>query len=162
MVKKDELEEENEDISDEDFLDDISDDELLNEDLDDPLMAEAEALMGFDKPTPKKKKIVTSKKTQKEKKTEKTDPKISKGAVINKQTMKEFTVFILKKAKIYEEIAFETILRKIPLSWNFTEPILIDILEAIIESNTVTAIRMKMTASSLKFYSSTHPKDKKT
>ena len=147
--------------SDEDLLEDISDDILLNEDLDDPLLAEAEALLGVATPSRKPKKAITPKPAQKKGKASPVEKKSTKKAVINKQTMKEFTVFILKKAKIYEEIGFETILRKLPPAWNFSEPILIDILEAIIESNTITAIRLKMTATSLKFYPGLHPKDKK-
>ncbi|UYP46201.1 hypothetical protein NEF87_002486 [Candidatus Lokiarchaeum ossiferum] len=161
MAKKDGFEEESKDMMDDELLDDIPDDILLNEDLDDPLLAEAEALLGIAKPGSKPKKNLTPKKTEEDKKSIQTEPKILKKAVISKQTMKEFTIFILKKAKIYEEIAFETILRKLNPAWNFTEPVLIDVLEAIIESNTVTAIKMKMTANSLKFYSATHPKDKK-
>ena len=160
MSKKDDLKNELGEVTDEALLEDISDDILLNEDLDDPLLAEAEALLGIAKPTPKKISQKPKKVPEKAKLPQNHEKSGSK-AIINKQTMKEFTVFILKKAKVYEEISFETILRKLPPSWNFTEPILIDVLEALIESKTITAIKMKMTALSLKFYAATNVKDKK-
>jgi len=74
------------------------------------------------------------------------------NAKITKQILKEFTIFLLKKSKSYEEISFQTILRKIPKEWQFSEPVLIDAIENIIENKGISSFNMKMTASCLKFY----------
>ena len=131
----------------------VDDDILLNEDLeDDLLLQEAEAFFG-----PSKAKN-TPAKTLRPPKNEvvpieeaKTD---IKKPVILKTTMKELQQFMVSKAKIFEEMAFHTILRKLPPTWHFTEPILIDVLEALIENDVFQKEKMslKMTASSVKFY----------
>ena len=136
--------------------DDISDDILLNEDLEDPLLDEMDAILhGKEyKPRPKpgkKQNLVNYSKKQEELKSNSTN--IPNNLKISKQIVKEFTIFLLKKSKSYEEMSFQTILRKIPKEWQFTEPILIDTIENIIENKGITSFNMKMTAGSLKFYS---------
>ena len=143
----------------EEFLE-IDNDLLLNEDLDDDLLLqEAEAFFG----------PVSPKKTRKslEKPLVKTLNKPKNAApllekpgknlmnpVISKTTMTELQQFMVTKAKIYEEMAFHTILRKIPSNWNFSEPALIDVLEILIEKEMFkkAKLSLKMTASSVKFY----------
>jgi len=152
MGKKKEIEHVDENL----IIDDISDDILLNEDLDDPLLDEMDAILhGKDyKPKPKpepKQKIDKNSKNQTDSK-----PNISnipKNSKITKQILKEFSIFLLKKSKSYEEISFQTILRKIPKEWQFTELKLIDTIENIIENKGISSFNMKMTAKSLKFYS---------
>ncbi|MHA1584470.1 MAG: hypothetical protein ACTSVU_02395 [Promethearchaeota archaeon] len=137
---------------------DISDDDLLNENLEeDDLLAEFESILGKQPEKPKEKKQTKKTKAKtfpKKINSKKTIPKKStiKKAKIDGETMKEFSIFLLNKAKIYEEIAFKTIIRKIPKEWHFKEEILIDVLETMIENNAIHSIKMKMTASSLKFY----------
>ena len=137
-------------------VDDIPDDILLNEDLDDPLLDEMDAILhGKEyKPRPKAEKkpnLVNNSKNQTDSKSNITN--IPNSIKIRKQIVKEFTIFLLKKSKSYDEMSFQTILRKIPTEWKFTEPLLIDIIESIIENKGITSFNMKMTASSLKFYS---------
>ncbi len=157
MGKKDDLkrkfQDENEDDTIEDISDDISDDILLNEDLDDPLFAEAEALLG---PIPGLKKKSIEKKVIKNKKgnsNQKSTSQISLKPQDSAEMIKEFSIFLLKKAKIYEEIGFDTILRKFSSNWNLSKPQLVDVLENIIENKVISSIDLKMTANSLKFYS---------
>ncbi|MHA1474976.1 MAG: hypothetical protein ACTSQ5_07290 [Promethearchaeota archaeon] len=152
MGKKKEIEHVDENL----VIDDISDDILLNEDLDDPLLDEMDAILhGKDyKPKPKpepKQKINENSKNQTDSKPK--IPNIPKNTKITKQILKEFTIFLLKKSKSYEEISFQTILRKIPKEWQFTERYLIDTIENIIENKGISSFNMKMTANSLKFYS---------
>jgi len=152
MGKKKEIEHVDENL----VIDDISDDILLNEDLDDPLLDEMDAILhGKDyKPKPKpepKQKIDKNSKNQTDSKPN--IPNIPKNTKITKQILKEFTIFLLKKSKSYEEISFQTILRKIPKEWLFTELVLIDTIENIIENKGISSFNMKMTANSLKFYS---------
>ena len=142
-------------VDDDSNIDDIPDDILLNEDLDDPLLDEMDAILHGKKykPTPKpelKQKLDKNSINQIDSK-----PDIShlpENTKISKQILKEFTIFLLKKSKSYEEISFQTILRKIPKEWQLTESILIDAIENIIESKGISSFNMKMTASSLKFY----------
>jgi len=152
MGKKKEIEHVDENL----IIDDISDDILLNEDLDDPLLDEMDAILhGKDyKPKPKpelKQKFDKNSKNQTDSKPN--IPNIPKNTKITKQILKEFTIFLLKKSKSYEEISFQTILRKIPKEWLFTELVLIDTIENIIENKGISSFNMKMTANSLKFYS---------
>ncbi len=152
MGKKKEIEHVDENL----IIDDISDDILLNEDLDDPLLDEMDAILhGKEyKPKPKpepKQKIDKNSKNQAEIKP--IIPNIPRNTKITKQILKEFTIFLLKKSKSYEEISFQTILRKIPKEWQFTELKLIDTIENIIENKGISSFNMKMTANSLKFYS---------
>jgi len=151
MGKKKEIEHVDENL----IIDDISDDILLNEDLNDPLLDEMDAILhGKDyKPKPKpeiKQKIDKDSKNQTDSKPN--IPNIPKNTKITKQILKEFTIFLLKKSKSYEEISFQTILRKIPKEWLFTELNLIDTIENIIENKGISSFDMKMTSSSLKFY----------
>ena len=152
MGKKKEIEHVDENL----INDDISDDILLNEDLDDPLLDEMDAILhGKDyKPKPKpelKQNIDNNSKNQTDSKPN--IPNLPKNPKVTKQILKEFTIFLLKKSKSYEEISFQTILRKIPKEWLFTELILIDTIENIIENKGISSFNMKMTANSLKFYS---------
>ena len=152
MGKKKKIEHVNENL----IIDDIPDDILLNEDLDDPLLDEMDAILhGKEyKPKPKpelKKNLGNYSKNQTEPKPN--IPNIPKNTKITKQIVKEFTIFLLKKSKSYEEISFKTILRKIPEEWHFTELILIDTIENIIENKGISSFNMKMTSNSLKFYS---------
>ena len=138
------------------IIDDIPDDILLNEDLDDPLLDEMDAILHGkeykQKPkSEKKEKLDSSSKNQTEFKSKLTNN--PNNIKITKQIVKEFTIFLLKKSKSYEEMSFQTILRKIPNEWQFTEPVLIDTIENIIENKGITSFNMKMTADSLKFYS---------
>lgn len=72
--------------------------------------------------------------------------------IINKETMTAFAQYLLKIEKIYEEIGFNTLLRKIPKAWHFNEDTIIDIMEVLIENHTIKTFDMKMTATSIKFY----------
>ena len=144
----------------EEMLKEVSEDVLLYEDLDDDLLLqEAEAFFG--PVSPKKTRKPTVKPTVKPLiKPKKVTPPIEKPPmdlqkpVISKTTMKELQQFMVSKAKIYEEMAFHTILRKISPKWHFTEPVLIDVLEALIEKEVFKKekLTLKMTASSVKFY----------
>jgi hypothetical protein len=129
----------------------IDDDILLNEDLDDDLLLqEVEAFFG-----PAKKSSVKTPIKPKEVALPSEEPQTNiQKPVILKTTMKELQQFIVAKAKMYEEMAFHTILRKLPPKWHFTEPVLIDILEALIENDVFhkEKLTLKMTASSVKFY----------
>ena len=133
----------------------ISDDILLNEDLDDDLLLqEAEAFFG---PTTKK-TSTTSEKTLIRPKSavipiEEPHTELQKPVIL-KTTMKDLQQILVAKAKIYEEMAFHTILRKIPPKWHFTESVLIDILEALIENDMfhLDKLTLKLTANSVKFY----------
>ncbi|MHA1744932.1 MAG: hypothetical protein ACTSWW_02965 [Promethearchaeota archaeon] len=129
----------------------IEDDILLNEDLDDDLLLqEAEAFFGPAKKTTVKKPI-----KPKEVALSIEEPQTNiKKPVILKTTMRELQQFMVAKAKMYEEMAYHTILRKLPPKWHFTEPVLIDILEALIENDVFDKekLTLKMTASSVKFY----------
>ena len=145
----------NGDIDDESIIDDIPDDILLNEDLDDPFLDEMDAILHGKKYKAKPKPEVKQKVDRNSKNQTNSKPDIShlpENAKISKQNIKEFTIFLLKKSKSYEEISFQTILRKIPKEWQFTEPILIDAIENIVESKSISSFNMKMTATSLKFY----------
>ncbi len=145
----------NGDIDDESIIDDIPDDILLNEDLDDPFLDEMDAILHGKKYNPKPKPEVKQRMDRNSKNQIDSKPDIShlpENAKISKQILKEFTIFLLKKSKSYEEISFQTILRKIPNEWQFTDQILIDTIENIIESKSVSSFNMKMTATSLKFY----------
>ena len=136
--------------------DDIPDDILLNEDLDDPLLDEMDAILHGKEYKPKPKPEMKEKKDKQynnQTESKPNIPNLSKNSKITKQIEKEFTIFLLKKSKSYEEISFKTILRKIPKVWQFTEPILIDTIENIIENKGISSFNMKMTADSLKFYS---------
>ena len=146
----------NGDVDDDSINDDIPDDILLNEVLDDPLLDEMDAILhGKDyKPKPKPKPMQKIDKNSKNQTDSKPNmPNMPKNTKITKQILKEFTIFLLKKSKSYEEISFQTILRKIPKEWLFTELILIDTIENIIESKGISSFNMKMTANSLKLYS---------
>ena len=142
-------------IDDNAITDDIPDDILLNEDLDDPFLDEMDAILHGKKYNPKPKpgvKQILDRNTNNQT-LSKTNITGSVGnAKITKQILKEITIFLLKKSKSYEEISFQTILRKIPIEWQFTESILIDAIENIIESKGISSFNMKMTVSSLKFY----------
>lgn len=130
---------------------DISDEILLNEDLDDDLLlAEAEAFFGPTK-KPQVKTLIKPKDVVVPIEEPQTD---LHKPVILKTTMKELQQFMVSKAKIYEEMAFHTILRKLPPTWHFTEPVLIDVLEALIENEVFQKekLTLKITASSVKFY----------
>jgi len=135
----------------------IDDDILLNEDLDDDLLLqEAESFLG--KAKNEKNTTVHSLKGPKNVVLPIEEPQSnSQNPVILKTTMKDLQQFMIAKAKIYEEMAFHTILRKIPSKWHFTEPVLIDILEALIENDMFhkDKLALKMTAHSVKFYPTT-------
>lgn len=154
-LKNGDIEKELEHIDENLNIDDIPDDILLNEELDDPLLDEMDAILhGKDyktKPKPElMQKIDINSKNQIDSK-----PNIlnlPKNTKITKQILKEFTIFLLKKSQSYEEISFQTILRKIPKKWQFSELILIDTIENIIENKGISSFNMKMTANSLKFY----------
>ena len=155
-LKNGDIEKELAHVDEESNIDDIPDDILLNEDLDDPLLDEMDAILhGKEyKPKPKpepKQKLDKNSKNQTEIKPN--IPNIPKNTKITIQILKEFTIFLLKKSKSYEEISFQTILRKIPKEWQFTELILIDAIENLIENKGISSFNMKMTANSLKFYS---------
>lgn len=162
----DDLEKELADVEDEDISEDISDDDLLNEDLEDPLLDEVDSLLD-NKPKNKTQESEPKKAPEKSKPEVQSHPKStgalpkstgeSKKIIISKDVAKEFTIFLLQKQKIYEEIGFDTILRKIPKQWGFSEPILIDLIEILIEKN---AINGKMTAHSLKFHENQEVKKK--
>jgi len=142
-------------VDDDSIIGDIPDDILLNEDLDDPLLDEMDAILHGKEYKPKPKPEPTQKIDNNSK--NQTDskiyvPKSHENAKISKQILKEFTIFLLKKSKSYEEISFKTILRKIPNEWQFTELILIDTIENLIENKGISSFNMKMTANSLKFY----------
>lgn len=149
------IEKELEHVDENSIIDDIPDDILLNEDLDDPLLDEMDAILHgkIYKPKPQpelKQKIDENSKNQASSNV--IIPSPPENTKITKQILKEFTIFLLKKSKSYEEISFQTILRKIPPEWHFTEPILIDAIENIIENKSISSFNMKMTANSLKFY----------
>ena len=162
----DDLEKELADVDDDDIPDEISDEDLLNEDLDDPLFDEVDSLLDV-------KPKVKPKEPEPKKLAEKAKPEVqiqsknvgsgvkstgeSKKVVISKEVVKELTIFLLQKQKIYEEIGFDTILRKIPKQWGFNEPILIDLLEILIEKD---AIGAKMTAHTLKFFAKNSSNEK--
>ena len=154
-LKNEDIEKELAHVDENSIIDDIPDDILLNEDLDDPLLDEMDAILHGNeyKQRPKseqKQNFDNNLKNQTDSKSNKTyHPKNTK---ITKQIEKEFTIFLLKKSKSYEEMSFQTILRKIPKEWQFTELVLIDTIESIIENKGITSFNMKMTASSLKFY----------
>ena len=144
------------------IIDDIPDDILLNEDLDDPLFDEMDAILHGkkynSKPKPElKQNLNRNPNNQADFKQDISH--IPKKTKISKQILKEFTIFLLKKSKSYEEISFQTLLRKIPKEWQFTESILIDAIENIIENKGISTFNMKMTGNSLKLYSI---KNKKT
>lgn len=155
-LKNGDIEKELEHVDENLINDDISDDILLNEDLDDPLLDEMDAILHGKKYKPKPKPEL--KQNLNKNSNNQTDSKsdishLPKNSKISKQILKEFTIFLLKKSKSYEEISFQTMLRKIPKEWQFTEPILIDAIENIIESKGISSFNMKMTANSLKLYS---------
>ena len=137
------------------IIDDVPDEILLNEDLDDPLLDEMDAILHGkeykSKPKPELQQGLdknpinqTYSKTYIQNSPD--------NAIITKQIEKEFTIFLLKKSKSYEEISFQTILRKIPKEWHFNEAILIDAIEKIIENKGISSFNLKMTANSLKLY----------
>jgi hypothetical protein len=142
-------------VDDDSIIDDIPDDILLNEDLDDPLLDEMDAVLHGKEYKPKPKPELKENLDKISKNQTDSRPKIPnlpKNTKITKQIVKEFTIFLLKKSKSYEEISFQTILRKIPKEWQFTELNLIDTIENIIENKGISSFKMKMTANSLKFY----------
>jgi len=154
--KNEDIEKELEHVDENLIIDDIPDDILLNEDLDDPLLDEMDAILHGKKYNPKPK--LELKQNLNRNPNNQTDFKpdishIPKKTKISKQILKEFTIFLLKKSKIYEEISFQTLLRKIPKEWQFTESILIDAIENIIDNEGISSFNMKMTANSLKLYS---------
>ncbi|QEE14699.1 hypothetical protein DSAG12_00513 [Promethearchaeum syntrophicum] len=154
-LKNEDIEKELAQVDEISNIEDIPDDILLNEDLDDPLLDEMDAILhGKEyKPKPKpelKEKLYKNSKNQEGSKSNSTN--ISNNIEIPQQIVKEFTIFLLKKSKSFEEMSFQTILRKIPKEWQFTELILIDTIESIIEKKGITSFNMKMTANSLKFY----------
>ncbi len=154
-LKNGDMEKELEHIDENSITDDIPDNILLNEDLDDPLLDEMDAILHGKVYKPKPKPEITQNLDDNSKNQE--SPKViipnpPENAKITKQILKEFTIFLLKKSKSYDEISFPTIIRKIPKDWQFTEPVLIDAIEKIIESKGISSFNMKMTASSLKFY----------
>ena len=155
-LKNGDIEKELEHVNENLINDDISDDILLNEDLDDPLLDEMDAILHGKKYKPKPKPELKQNLNKNSNNQIDSKPDIShlpNNIKISKQILKEFTIFLLKKSKSYEEMSFQTMLRKIPKEWQFTEPILIDAIENIIESKGISSFNMKMTANSLKLYS---------
>ncbi|MHA1562026.1 MAG: hypothetical protein ACTSPA_07845 [Promethearchaeota archaeon] len=154
-LKNGDIEKELEHVDENSIIDDVPDDILLHEDLDDPLLDEMDAILHGkvykQKPKPEiKQKLDENSKNQ-------ASPNViipipPENAKITKQILKEFTIFLLKKSKSYEEISFQTILRKVPKEWRFSEPILIDAVENIIDNKGISSFAMKMTANSLKFF----------
>jgi hypothetical protein len=160
--------------------DEMIDEELLEEDFldddfeNDPLLKEAAMLLGKPNPEelqPKKKQIqvrspnktqnLTEPRLKKESKSHRKTTKTVRKPVVNKTTMTEFAKILIEKEQIYEEIGFDTILRKLPASWAFTRETIIDLLEAFIQNQMIKSFRMKMTTNSLKFYSLEAKYDKK-
>ncbi len=154
MQKKNpDAEDDFEDLDEELFLDDLEDD---------PLLQEAASILGMPpqkkKSTPKNntKNQAQETVTQQEKKENSSHGDLKSAVkekpVINKETMTAFAQYLIKIEKIYEEISFHTILRKIPKQWHFAEEAIIDILEVLIENHTIPTFDMKMTTHSVKFY----------
>jgi len=155
-LKNGDIEKEIAHVDEDSIIDDIPDDILLNEDLDDPLLDEMDAILHGKDYKPKPKPELKQKNDKNSKNQADSKPNIHnipKNTKITKQILKEFTIFLLKKSKSYEEISFQTILRKIPKEWQFTELKLIDTIENIIENKGISSFNMKMTSNSLKFYS---------
>lgn len=176
MQKKSSKKQDKTDFDNDLLNDDLLDDDLLSDDLDnDPLLKEAASLLGVPieksvKQTEAKskvnKQIKPTLKITKDNMKQGNSPAIEESTeleklpikksklkpVINKKTMTEFAQYLIKSEKIYEEISFQTILRKIPKDWNYDEEILIDVLEVLIEKHTIPSFDMKMTRNSLKFY----------
>ncbi len=157
--KNGDINEELEHVDENLIVEDIPDDILLNEDLDDPLFDELDAILQGKtyKPKPNIKQRIQAKEISNKKSKNTARIETSKAASIgnlkiNKQILKELKLFLLKKSKIYEEISFQTMLRKIPNEWGFSEANLIDAVENIIENKGITSINLKMTANSIKFY----------
>lgn len=162
-LEKDEAQ--NSEKDDEVSLDDVPDDVLLNEELDD---TELDSILTEFNVKPEKKpkvnlsdpKITVSTVNDKPIGTEKLQ-NASKSPLIKPSAsrsplklpvgiLKDFTLWLQQKSAIYEEIAFLTILRKIPATWGISdEELLIDLLEKLIEEKIVNG---KLTATSLKFY----------
>ena len=151
-------------------IDDIPDDLLLNDDFDDdPLMAEMSGLLGTAAPKVKANVINTNKSSSKKdttinprgkqkttiqkKAVSKTNPTLhqskAKDLAFTKAMIKDFTLFMLKKAKIYDEISYYTIIRKLPPKLRLSEERLIDLLEKIIEKG---GLQAKLTATAVKYY----------
>jgi hypothetical protein len=164
-----------EDEEDIDGLEDISDEELLNEPLDDELDPEIISILNqplkseeASSPTSVKSNITSSTKiTSSGKESIRKEEKIAslqqasiKPINQGKKTtqavkpipaavIRQFTLFLIEKAKYYEEISFDTILRKIPPAWDIREEsVLIDLIEKILEHG---LLQGKITAHSLKF-----------
>ena len=145
---------------DDDLNEDLMNDDLLMDDLEnDPLLQEAASLLGVPAENKVQEKPVREKPTKKTRQIEKKSSiatklptKTGTKPVINKKTMTEFANALIKYENLYEEIGFHTILRKLPKDWNYTEDVIIDLLEVLIEKHTIHTFDMKMTANSLKFY----------
>jgi hypothetical protein len=164
----------------------ISVDELADVEEDDPITKEALELI--EKPVPKKTSGSTPAKASNQPpsnegqkfrgSTAQAPPKTSPSAPNSVKTgvastpvrasstpipaavIKPFTYFLLEKTKYYEEISFDTILRKIPPEWSITnESTIIDMIELILAHGLVTG---RMTATSLKFYGYPLPEKPKT